>query len=568
MKEVGDMEKTEILEGLSTLFSKIEDKRPVYKYCLNEVLSQNDRKKLDKVYLNNLECQKKILNNKITIEKIENLISYVSYSYKNEENLFLEDIFEKNLKIFTKLKTFILIYSKETEEIFNLLQSKYNGKIEVKGILIEEFTTNYIHDKMENMLEKLKVNSLNSIIDVTLGMKAVTIALYKLSVEKNIIGINWQEKQIPIYKLENNKYVKTNSQKRFPFNSKIEIMIEPKKENIKIYEYINRSIQTMNFLATESYYNQLNNKGMEFFYSKLAKLFSFENMISLDEELFYEEVECFFESLSKIKELTRDNLLKIREFLKELLCLILFEENEDSVEIRNFYWLDSFLQKFQIKKDELWENDFIFEDYKMKVYYYFIMEYFNSKKVNENVYYYNKFMKNLTKNMMKELNLKTEDEISKIFIKMKEKIRKLDPKVILLESINGEFYYENKVIYIEKYGLKIDTEDKRISFINNKGADIIRELLQNYMTPIKEKALFHKLIKYRDAEPEEIRKNRFRKNLSILRNKVKDFNNNLKEIARENDKNIGDIIIYKKFEGEKSDFSHEFRVNPEFYTLV
>ena len=46
----------------------------------------------------------------------------------------------------------------------------------------------------------------------------------------------------------------------------------------------------------------------------------------------------------------------------------------------------------------------------------------------------------------------------------------MTPELSLKENLNGEFYFKNNVIYIEKYNLKIDiTGDKRLKFLNKQG---------------------------------------------------------------------------------------------------
>jgi len=64
------------------------------------------------------------------------------------------------------------------------------------------------------------------------------------------------------------------------------------------------------------------------------------------------------------------------------------------------------------------------------------------------------------------------------------------------------------------------------------------------------------------------RSNRFRKNLTVLKNKAKDFNNHLKEIGREEGIELGELILYQKIEEKESNYSHQFQINPKFYTLV
>ncbi|WP_294762721.1 hypothetical protein [uncultured Fusobacterium sp.] len=571
------MKKYEVANSLKNFLGK-ENNKILLKYSLEEKLSDEEERKLEKIYLENLQKQKKRIANKIKLENIEILISYVSYSYSENEKIYFENILEKNLRIFPNIKYFLLIYSKETEEIFKKIKVKFKN-VDVNGILLEEVTSAHIQSNIQKYISKFKPNKNNSIIDITLGMKIITVYLYKLAVERGIFSINWQENQIPkyIYYEKQDEYIKDIGMRRYPFNTKLELMIEPEKENIKIYEYINKSLKKFEFSATESYYNQIGNSGMESFYRELSKIFSFQNMLSLDGENFYSQMENFFIKLSENRELSRENILKLKPFLSNLLSLILFESSEENIETRSFFWLDRFLTKFQIKSDELLENGFLSE-YREKIYYFFILKYFESKKEEENSYYYEKFIKDLRKNILKELRV--DEKEGKDFLRdgnifelldidIEDIVENLNPSISLTESIKGDFYFENKVLYIEKYNLKIDCEkDERINFINNKGADILRELMKNYTVTFGGRELFERLAKYKNDESELARSNRFRKNLTVLKNKAKDFNNHLKEIGREEGIELGELILYQKIEEKESNYSHQFQINPKFYTLV
>ena len=571
------MKKYEVANSLKSFLGK-ENNKILLKYSLEEKLSDEEKTELEKIYLENLQKQRKRIANKIKLENIEILISYVSYSYSENEKIYFENILEKNLRIFPNIKCFLLIYSKETEKIFKKTKVKFKN-VDVNGILLEEVTSAHIQSNIQKYISKFKPNKNNSIIDITLGMKIITVYLYKLAVERGIFSINWQESQIPkyIYCEKQDEYIKDIGMRRYPFNTKLELMIEPEKENIKIYEYINKSLKKFEFSATESYYNQIGNSGMENFYRELSKIFSFQNMLSLDGENFYSQMENFFIKLSENRELSRENILKLKPFLSNLLSLILFESSEENIETRSFFWLDRFLTKFQIKSDELLENGFLSE-YREKIYYFFILKYFESKKEEENSYYYEKFIKDLRKNILKELRV--DEKEGKDFLRdgnifelldidIEDIVENLNPSISLTESIKGDFYFENKVLYIEKYNLKIDCEkDERINFINNKGADILRELMKNYTVTFGGRELFERLAKYKNDESELARSNRFRKNLTVLKNKAKDFNNHLKEIGREEGIELGELILYQKIEEKESNYSHQFQINPKFYTLV
>ena len=580
------MKKYEVANSLKSFLGK-ENNKILLKYSLEEKLSDEEKTELEKIYLENLQKQRKRIANKIKLENIEILISYVSYSYSENEKIYFENILEKNLRIFPNIKCFLLIYSKETEEIFKKTKVKFKN-VDVNGILLEEVTSAHIQSNIQKYISKFKPNKNNSIIDITLGMKIITVYLYKLAVERGIFSINWQESQIPkyIYCEKQDEYIKDIGMRRYPFNTKLELMIEPEKENIKIYEYINKSLKKFEFSATESYYNQIGNSGMENFYRELSKIFSFQNMLSLDGENFYSQMENFFIKLSENRELSRENILKLKPFLSNLLSLILFESSEENIETRSFFWLDRFLTKFQIKSDELLENGFLSE-YREKIYYFFILKYFESKKEEENSYYYEKFIKDLRKNILKELRV--DEKEGKDFLRdgnifelldidIEDIVENLNPSISLTESIKGDFYFENKVLYIET---KNHSQVTHHSLFSCWCAPQRRTMSQQFQltglgledtltVAIRHNSNVSKAIlaKYKNDESELARSNRFRKNLTVLKNKAKDFNNHLKEIGREEGIELGELILYQKIEEKESNYSHQFQINPKFYTLV
>ena len=320
---------------------------------------------------------------------------------------------------------------------------------------------------------------------------------------------------------------------------------------------------------------------MQFFYKNLAKLFSFEVMINLDYTLFYKRVEEFFVNLCEKKEYKREFKIQVRNFLINFLRVIVINEDGDFIE---YPWLDSFLKLFQITEEDIYSDDSYLNEYKEHIYFYFVLKYFQAKmKVNsEENYYYTKFINDIKKNIVVELDvddkakenkfMKENGEIEELFeIDLNQALKEMTPELSLKENLNGEFYFKNNVIYIEKYNLKIDiTGDKRLKFLNNKGSDLIREILETPKEKLEKDVLFKKLAKYNVGESEENRQNRFRKNLTTFKNKVETLNKTIKEIGKEQGLELDNIILYeknKRFYG-KSDYSHAFYVNSKYYILM
>lgn len=550
-----------------------EEKELLSKYLYEENLTEKEIKQLEKIYLKNIGRQKNQIEEKIDTEKIKGLISCVSFSYSEEKEKFKENIYDRNINIFPNLDTFFLLYTEQTINTFNRIKENYS-EINIVGVLVTDYTFLSIQNSINETLKKLKLDKNNCIIDITLGMKIITICLYKLAVENEIKAINWQEIQVKKYK--------ENGLKNIPFNSKLNIMIEPRRENMRFYVEINDLLEKYNFEGVESFYNRLNNEEMQFFYNNLAKLFSFEVMINLDYTVFYKRVEEFFISLCERKEYKREFKLQVKKFLVELLKVIIL--NEEGEEIVNYPWLDSFLKTFQISLDKIEDDAYFLNEYKKEIYFYFVLEYFKGKvKDNsEENYYYTKFINDIKKNILSEIDI-NDKELEKNFMRengkirdiiemnIKENLEAMTPAISLKENLNGEFYFKNNEIYIEKYNLKIDiNSDKRLKFLNNKGADLIREILSSPKESLGKDVLFKKLAKYKVGESEENRQNRFRKNLATFKTKVETFNNAIKEIGKEQGLELEDMLIYKKEKKlyEKSDKAHSFYVNSKYYILI
>lgn len=549
-----------------------DEKKALKRYLEEENLAELEIEQLEKIYLRNMKNQKAKIEEKIDTSKIKGLISCVSFSYNENPKKYMENTYDRNINIFSNIDTFFLLYTEQSKKIFDRIKDVYKN-INIIGVLVTDYTFLSIQNSINETLKKLKLDKNNCIIDITLGMKMITICLYKLAVENEIKAINWQEIQV--------KNFKTPGVKNFPFNSKLNIMIEPRKENMKMYAEINDLLEKYNFDGVASFYNRLNNEDMQFFYKNLAKLFSFEVMINLDYTLFYKRVEEFFVNLCEKKEYKREFKIQVRNFLINFLRAVVINEDGDFIE---YPWLDSFLKLFQITEEDIYSDDSYLNEYKEHIYFYFVLKYFQAKmKVNSDEnYYYTKFINDIKKNIVAELDvddkekenkfMKENGEIEELFeIDLNQALKEMTPELSLKENLNGEFYFKNNVIYIEKYNLKIDiTGDKRLKFLNNKGSDLIREILETPKEKLEKDILFKKLAKYNVGESEENRQNRFRKNLTTFKNKVETLNKTIKEIGKEQGLELDNIILYEKnksFYG-KSDYSHGFYVNSKYYILM
>lgn len=559
----------------------LNDKKLFLKYFSSQELSLEEIERLEKIYLENITKQKNKLEEKIKVDSIKTLVTFISYSYTIGQPQYLENILDKNIRIFNNVNNIVLIYTTQTEKIYNAIKNSYLNK-NIIGILFDNASLISLGYLLNRELKNINSTPNETIIDITLGMKIVTIAFYKLAVEKGIYTINWIEKNIPKLIYKDNKYqVETNLLSRIPFNSQLELLIEPQKENLKIYEYINSALKVYNFEAVQGYYNQIGNIQMEFFYQKLSEVFNLETFMSMDFGYFYQKVELFLKTISDYN-FEREIILKFSKYITYLLALVYYEvdDSNSNAEERNFIWLDRLISRFKISIEILEEIAYTSSEYREAIYYHFILNYFYVKKKNSDLYYYDKFIKQIKKSIITELGIEDENKKNLFFRKdnmsilplldldIDDILEVLEPGNTLCESILSQFYFKEKILFIEKYNLKIDTAiNSHLSFINKKGCDLIRKLLNNYTEELGGEELFkHLSISTTDDRKKQI--NRFRRNLTSLKNKINDFNENIKLIGTEYRYELEDIIIYKKDKTKPTDLSHSFRINPKYYTLV
>ena len=574
--------KNQISENQVELFTK---------YHLNEKIGENEKIQLIDNYNNIIKNNKQILSQKIDTDKIKTLIMFLSISpikNKNEiENILDENILNKNLKVFENIQEFIIIYSSESKQYFELLEKEYVG-INFTPILAD-FSNGYndIERKVKYILKDRDITKENTIIDLTLGMKYVSIFFYKLAVENDIYAINWYTEQLIAYEKNGDKdeYSIPNNKffKRLPFTTRLKIMIEPRKENSRIYSQINTGIKEYNFSLVENLYEKVGNKNMKIFFRELKKLYSFENMITLDMDNFYNSLEDFFRELTD--NITKDIIIqgKIKKFLEYMFALIYYEENneeEEELEPRNFSWKTKFLKLFSFDEKSISDKaSYLFFE-RDKIYFYLVLEFFKNNK-REDFYSYDRFLLKMISSILRELD---ELDIPKekllknskmIFdINIDEELENIDTKNILTENIKGDFYFKNNILYIEKFGLSINVKEySELDFIWKKGFKLLLELLEIPDEEISGKILYGKLTnlsKKADYLEDEKEKGRFRKNLTTLKNKIKDFNQNIKEIAKKDNIILPDIIIYQKdtYKTTEVDFQHSIKINPEIYNLI
>ena len=416
------MIREEIKSKIESLFStekySEEEFEIMLKFHLNEPLIEREQEILNELYYKKIAQQKLAI---LSDKKIYTLVSCVSLS-----KILPQDYLE--LPIFKSLRVF--------KEISEKLK-RFN--INVIGKTIKNDTIDDIYTTIRDLAIKGEINKENTIFDITLGLKMSGIAFYKLASERGFISINWKELQLPIYNYneKNSSYEETNFGKRIPLTVTLELLKEPLKESMKTYTMLNEALENKEYNVISSHFKNIGNDDISFFFEKLAQLFTFENISSLDYKKFFNGVEEFLKNIFLYPNFTDFTKERIKEFLASLLVLISFEQKDRKTLIqREFSWLNNsefyfpftYIQKqgvyfinqeadildittlLKYRDDKLIERVDVediddFEEeiyYKKEIYFYLVLEYFYSKiKDRES----NSFLQFFKKSILKEFGI-------------------------------------------------------------------------------------------------------------------------------------------------------------------
>nr|WP_241634527.1 hypothetical protein [Fusobacterium gastrosuis] len=341
-------------------------------YLKNENWTENDKKALENIYLKNMiEEKNKTLN--IEKEKIEKIISFVSYT-RVSENILEELPLQKSLRFFDNIKEIYLLYTEETEKKYDSLKEileKQKKQYKIIGKKVEDSITEIYNTLRGIAINENAINE-NTVLEATLGTKTLSIAMYKLAVERDIKVINWKESHLPKYEINGENLKIIDDFVRLPFSSTLEIMQEPIKESIKNYRTINDALKRYEYEIVSNFYKNIGKEDLEFFYKELNKIINFETMITMDFYCFYEKVEIFLKNIFKYKEfqiMTKKKIEKFLIVLTILTCLYKIEEGlengEEAQELEDRFLKfspSSFTEYYKIKElfeDE--EGDYFYE---------------------------------------------------------------------------------------------------------------------------------------------------------------------------------------------------------------
>lgn len=434
------MIREEIKSKIESLFStekySEEEFEIMLKFHLNEPLIEREQEILNELYYKKIAQQKLAI---LSDKKIYTLVSCVSLSKILPQDYLELPIF-KSLRVFKEIKNIYLLYTNESEFNFKEISEKLKRfNINVIGKAIKNDTIDDIYTTIRDLAIKGEINKENTIFDITLGLKMSGIAFYKLASERGFISINWKELQLPIYNYneKNSSYEETNFGKRIPLTVTLELLKEPLKESMKTYTMLNEALENKEYNVVSSHFKNIGNDDISFFFEKLAQLFTFENISSLDYKKFFNGVEEFLKNIFLYPNFTDFTKERIKEFLASLLVLISFEQKDRKTLIqREFYWLNNsefyfpftYIQKqgvyfinqeadildittlLKYRDDKLIERVDVediddFEEeiyYKKEIYFYLVLEYFYSKiKDRES----NSFLQFFKKSILKEFGI-------------------------------------------------------------------------------------------------------------------------------------------------------------------
>ena len=365
-KEVLDM----VNESYETNIELLDLILKLYFYENNE-MTPEEKLLLERDYKNIIQEQGEKFAREADLDnfRITKIVSAVSYSEKKD--IFSELPFEKDLRIFKNV---------------NKISEEMNGKnIKSIGIQIVGNTIEESYKEIKKLIYSGKISKLDTIFDTTLGMKTLSTAMYRISSERQIRAINWNEKQISRYVVSDIGIKKVNGNIHLYPTMTLNFMKEPIKEHLSIYTMINEAIEKMDYHNVAKFYKITGRDDMAFFYREISKIFDLDKMLDEDSYSFYDKLE---EILKKIFNYERSYEKETQNKLKKVICfllfLILYEDYED-FEKREIEWFKFNDKVFDIKEKDFKKFEEEYFEFDKDKYYYYLMakEYFLSGKRNK-----------------------------------------------------------------------------------------------------------------------------------------------------------------------------------------
>lgn len=352
----------------------------------NNKMTSEEKLLLERDYKNIIQEQGEKFAREADLDNfgITKIVSAVSYSQKKD--IFSELPFEKDLRIFKNVKKIYFLYTKETIESFNKISEDMNGRnIKSFGIQIVGNTIEESYKEIKKLIYSGKISKLDTIFDTTLGMKTLSTAMYRISSERQIRAINWNEKQISRYIVNDKGITKANGNIHLYPTMTLNFMKEPIKEHLSIYTMINEAIEKMDYHNVAKFYKITGRDDMAFFYSEISKIFDLDKMLDDDSYSFYDKLEEILKIIFNYeKSYEKETQNKLKKVICFLLFLILYEDYED-FEKREIEWFKFNDKTFGIKEKDFKKFEEEYFEFDKDKYYYYLMakEYFLSGKRNK-----------------------------------------------------------------------------------------------------------------------------------------------------------------------------------------
>jgi len=591
---------------IGTLFEKDEKITDglldaIIKYYLidgkNIEITNNEKKFLEEKYLDHIKKEgNKIADNIGEIEEITTLVS--AFSYSNKNNLMEEFPFEKDLRIFPNIKKIYLLYTNEIRNKYSEYIKKSGISDKIEGIEIDGKTVNDVYQKIKRLVLEGKITKKNTILDITLGMKTISIAFYRISVERQIKAINWNEKFLNKYEIINDDQFteRKGFTSRISLSTKLNVMREPIIESLGIYSKINDNIRKGNYEVVSDFYKIIGIDDMAFFYRKLDNIFDIEEK-KCDE--FYKNVEKNIIDIYQYKQFTDENIEKIRNTVQFLLKLTIYSKKNFFEEMK---WFDFINNKYGIKlktEEEICSiEDEIDEFDKEKYYEYLKVKYRiirTKEKISELMYDIEAFLHSSKKYIAEENEISNIEEIEDrrgFLIKLFEglygySIQDNDifesfaiEKELLeeIEELKLEYKAEKLIIpnsNLENYKLIINLRnEKNLKKIVRNTETYIHKPILELLESINEKKFYvssneverlvtvgdeNKSFEDKKEEKTEARE-RIASQITKMRKLIDEINKVVKSKMSEGGIEVGDFIIYSK--GKNKDYS--IHISEEF----
>ena len=353
-----------LLDEGEKVSDKLLDTVIKYYFLKSEMVTDDEKKFLEESYVDLIgRKEREKIKEEIDIERIKRIVSAFSLSKKS--SLLEEFPFEKDLRIFDNVEKIYLFYTKETETKFNEYKKNCKFKEKIEGIEIDGREVNETYKKLKELVLKNKVNKDNTVLDMTLGMKTISIAFYRIAVERQIKAINWNEKFLSSYtQISENEFEENEKgpTPRIALSAKLSLMREPIKESLGIYSRINANIKKGNYEVVSDFYKIIGIDDMAFFYKELNKFVKFA-LFEKKYESFYEKIEEVIKNIFNYSQYDLENKKKIRSTVIFFIKLVYYYNYcKDKKEIN---WINFHKNNFDLKFLEIVE-DYNFEDFNEK----------------------------------------------------------------------------------------------------------------------------------------------------------------------------------------------------------